>query len=346
MEDELRCPMCKQLFANPVLLPCYHAICMTCAIELQTPSTASASNSIVTTAQIHSQPHQLLQHGHHHSHSQHQHPIVGHHQHQHHHHHQHHHSTSSTSSQSGHSSTGSTSATESVSSDQDQADKVSILSEADSGVICCTSRPGSYAGTPNLQGLLFPPAGTGAAAVYSLACPQCRKLVFFDEVGARNLPAYRTMESIVDRFCEREALRCQMCETEPKVAAVVCEQCEIRYCEACRELCHPARGPLAKHTLVKPRGASLIRDSVCADHAELLSMYCMVCKVPTCEQCRQEGRHQGHEVQAIASMCKAQKVSEGCGKSIRRFVDSVFVCCGACVDGTWTNISGRLGFAR
>lgn len=311
MEDELRCPMCKQLFANPVLLPCYHAICMTCAIELQQPSTASASTSIVTTAQIHSQPHQLLlQHGHHHGHSQshsHAHQHQQHHQHQH--HHQHHHSTSSTSSQSGHSSTGSTSATESVSSDQDQADKVSILSEADSGVICCTSRPGSYAGTPNLQGLLFPPAGTGAAAVYSLACPQCRKLVFFDEVGARNLPAYRTMESIVDRFCEREALRCQMCETEPKVAAVVCEQCEIRYCEACRELCHPARGPLAKHTLVKPRGASLIRDSVCVDHAELLSMYCMVCKVPTCEQCRQEGRHQGHEVQAIASMCKAQKVS-------------------------------------
>lgn len=268
--------MCKQLFANPVLLPCYHALCMSCAVDCQVPS----STTTIVTAQVHQQPHHLLHNLHHH----------------------HHHSSSSSS---GHS-TGSSSTTESVSSDQDQADKVSILSEADSGIISCNSRPGSYAGTPNLQGLLFPPSG--GAAVFSLTCPTCRKIVFFDESGARNLPMYRTMESIVDRFCEREALRCQMCETEPKVAAVVCEQCEIRYCEGCRELCHPARGPLAKHNLVKPRGASLIRDSVCIDHAELLTMYCMVCKVPTCEQCLHESRHHAHEVQAIASMCKAQKV--------------------------------------
>lgn len=264
MEEELRCPICKQLYANPVLLPCYHALCITCAIDIQVPS----STTTVVTAQVH----------------------------------HHHHSSSS----SGTSSTGSSSATESVSSDQDQADKVSILSEADSGVICCTSRPGSYAGTPNLQGLLFPPSC--GAAVFSLSCPLCRKIVFFDEVGARNLPAYRTMESIVDRFCEREALRCQMCETEPKVAAVVCEQCEIRYCDGCRELCHPARGPLAKHNLVKPRGASLIRDSVCIEHSELLSMYCLACKVPTCEHCLKDNRHHSHDVQATASMCKAQKV--------------------------------------
>lgn len=269
MEDELRCPICKQLFANPVLLPCYHALCMSCAIEISSPS---STTTIVTSAQVHQQPH-----------------------------HHHHSSTSS-----GNSSTGSTSAAESVSSDQDQADKVSILSEADSGVICCTSRPGSYAGTPNLQGLLFPPSG--GTAVFSLTCPNCRKIVFFDESGARNLPTYRTMESIVDRFCEREALRCQMCETEPKVAAVVCEQCEIRYCEGCRELCHPSRGPLAKHNLVKPRGASLIRDSVCIEHTELLTMYCLACKAPTCQQCLNENRHHTHEVQAISAMCKAQKV--------------------------------------
>lgn len=277
MEEELRCSVCKQLFVNPVLLPCFHTLCLACALDIQVPSAAPISaNQTVVQVQVH---HSATAHIH-----------------------QQHSSSASSSA-----STGSSSATESISSDQDQADKVSILSEADSGVVCCTSRPGSYAGTPNLQGLLFPPSC--GAAVFSLSCPICRKIVFFDEVGARNLPAYRTMESIVDRFCEREALRCQMCETEPKVAAVVCEQCEIRYCDGCRELCHPARGPLAKHSLVKPRGASLIRDSVCIEHSELLSMYCLACKGPTCEQCLKDNRHHSHDVQAIASMCKAQKVN-------------------------------------
>lgn len=267
MEDELRCPICKQLFASPVLLPCYHALCLACALELQAPS----STTTIVAAQVHSQPNQ----------------------------HQHHQSTSSSVS------TGSSSAAESISSDQDLADKVSILSEADSGVVC-TSRPGSYAGTPNLQGLLFPPSG---GVVFSLPCPICRKIVFFDESGARNLPSYQTMESIIDRFCEREALRCQMCECEPpKVASVTCEQCDIRYCDGCRELCHPARGPLAKHNLVKPRGSSQLRESACIEHSELLTMYCLACKVPTCQLCFNENRHHSHDVQPIASMCKSQKV--------------------------------------
>jgi tripartite motif-containing protein 9/67 len=266
MEEELRCPTCKQLYVNPVLLPCFHALCLACALDNQMPATA-ATGTTVTHPSLH-----LLQQ----------------------------HSQSSSSSVS----TGSSSATESVSSDQDQADKVSILSEADSGVICYNSRPASYAGTPNLQGLLFPPSGS----VYSLACPLCRKVVFFDDIGARNLPLYRAMESIVDRFCEREALRCQMCESDtPRVAAVVCEQCEIRYCDQCRELCHPLRGPLAKHNLTRPRGASQVRESICIEHSEPLTMYCMGCKLPTCSQCLND-RHSSHDVQPISQMCKAQKV--------------------------------------
>ncbi|KAG5674659.1 hypothetical protein PVAND_004612 [Polypedilum vanderplanki] len=287
MEEELRCAICKQLYVNPVLLPCFHAVCLACALDNQTSATTVANAAAANAASVnptqappastntisHPSLHLLQQH-----------------------------SQSSSSSVS----TGSSSATESVSSDQDQADKVSILSEADSGVICYNSRPNSYAGTPNLQGLLFPPSGS----VYSLACPICRKIVFFDELGARNLPSYRAMESIVDRFCEREALRCQMCDTStPRVASVACEQCEIRYCDQCRDLCHPLRGPLAKHNLVKPRGASQVRESICIDHSDSLTMYCMSCKLPTCSQCLNEQRHSSHDVQAISQICKAQKVS-------------------------------------
>lgn len=307
MEDELRCPTCKQLYANPVLLPCFHALCLGCALDIQTPYTAGSALAVAgaaagggSAAALHAPTAASVAGGagvpngvanapgtRHSSHS----------------------SAASTAS----SATGS----ESVTSDQDQSDKVSIFSEADSGVVCCsnTSRPVSYAGTTGgpqgLHGLIQ--AGAVVAppgAAYCLTCPLCRKLVFFDDGGVRNLPTYRTMEAIVDRFCAREALRCQMCETDPKVASLVCEQCEIRYCDQCRELCHPARGPLAKHTLVKPRGAAQQRESVCGEHEDTLSQYCLSCKMPACGQCIGEQRHHTHDVQSINVTCKAQKVSE------------------------------------
>lgn len=294
MEEELRCQLCKELFVNPVLLPCYHGLCLTCALDIQVQiannTNSNGSTTTVVTAQVHqpppppatsnSQSNQVSAQS----------------------------STLPRNNSTSGNSTGNSSASESISSDQDTADKVSILSEADSGVIC-TSRPSSYAGTPNLQALLFPPSG---GAVYSLTCPICRKIVFFDDGGARNLPPYRTMESIIDRFCEREALRCQMCEIEPKIAAVVCEQCEIRYCDSCRELCHPARGPLAKHNLIAPRGgAPTTRESVCIEHCtETLTVFCLTCKIALCQQCFSDNRHQSHEIQSIATICKSQKVNQ------------------------------------
>lgn len=358
MEDELRCILCKELYVNPVLLPCYHSLCLSCALDIQVQivnnngntsangnntnssatnnanSTANNNNNnnnttanavnggttTIVTAQVHATPGQLQQQQQQQSQVANQStahsstlPRSNHNA-----------LTSSTSGGSSSSSNGgngiaigssngngsgggSSSASESIASDQDTADKVSILSEADSGVIC-TSRPSSYAGTPNLQALLFPPSG---GAVYSLTCPICRKMVFFDDAGARNLSPYRTMESIIDRFCEREALRCQMCEIDPKIAAVVCEQCEIRYCETCRELCHPARGPLAKHMLTAPRGGAISgRETVCVEHtSETLTLFCLTCKLALCQQCVGDNRHQSHDIQSIAAICKSQKVS-------------------------------------
>lgn len=285
MEEELRCPLCKELYVNPVLLPCYHGLCLACALDTQVQianngsrsSSSSSNKSNSSTLSNYQTPinHQSKQfrNG----------PV--------------------TRNNSANSST-----SESISSDQD-ADKVSILSEADSGVICI-SRPNSFAGTPNVHALI-PPCG---GAVYSLTCPMCRKIIFFDENGARNLPRYRTMESIVDRFCEREALRCQMCEIDPKMAVVLCEQCDIRYCDSCRELYHPIRGPLTKHTLVSPIGATtIIRETICIEHCtEPLSVYCSSCKIALCQRCLTENRHQSHEIQSIASISKLQKVSRIC----------------------------------
>lgn len=262
MEEELKCFLCKQLYVNPVLLPCYHALCISCALDNQIQSAAANSSVVTTTAQVHQPPSSSSPSASSSSSSsssfvastttnanQHQAPAT---------HSLTHNNTSGASSSS---------TTDSISSDQDTADKVSILSEADSGVIC-TSRPSSYAGTPNLQALLFPPSG---GAVYSLTCPICRKLVFFDDGGARNLPPYRTMESIIDRFCERESIRCQM---------------------------------------LRPRDPTTVRESVCVEHCtESLSVFCLTCKLALCNQCLGDNRHQLHEIQSIATICKTQKVN-------------------------------------
>ncbi|XP_046663598.1 E3 ubiquitin-protein ligase TRIM9 isoform X2 [Homalodisca vitripennis] len=262
MEDELRCPVCKQLFNNPVLLPCYHTLCLNCAVHLQ----QSASSAHQPTSQPPSE-------------------------------------TSDTAQ-----------STEGASADYQEVDKLSILSETDSGVVC-NSRPNSYVGTPNMQGLLFPPLATSAL---SLACPVCQKVVYFDENGAHNLPKYRAMQNIVDKYGELKnlTLKCQLCAEQPgQDATVLCEQCEVLYCDSCRENCHPPRGPLAKHTLLEPlagkaslRTRGKTKDLQCAEHEdEPLSMYCMVCKVPVCAICLHDTRHTSHDVQAINTMCKAQK---------------------------------------
>jgi len=330
MEEELKCPLCKQLFTNPVLLPCYHSLCLNCTVQIQQPvplaqqqqaapnqntlnntlyqhhahfpnhSHASATNFhghsphiIVTTATVHNN---------HHRHPQNSGVNNNHHNNHHHHHHQ--------NSDSGASSTGE------CSSNEDGSDKVSILSEADSGVIVCSSRPASYIGTPNMHGLMFPPVQSTA---FCLSCPVCHKVVYFDEHGSHNLPKYRVMQNLVDRYVEQKNLgtKCQLCEKNPRNATVMCEQCEIFYCDNCKESCHPGRGPLAKHTLVTPQqGKSALKqkagplDYKCPDHRqESLNMYCMLCKIPVCMGCLQESRkHLDHDVQPIQMISKSQKV--------------------------------------
>ncbi|XP_060531608.1 E3 ubiquitin-protein ligase TRIM9 isoform X1 [Cylas formicarius] len=250
MEEELRCFTCKQFYINPVLLPCYHGLCLHCALNLQQP----ANHNNVATA------------------------VTG---------------ENAESVASG------------SSGDYQESDKLSILSETDSGVVC-TSRPNSYVGSPN--GSLFPGA-------LSLTCPICQKVVYFDDNGAHNLPKYRVMQSVVERYGELKnlTLKCQMCEQEPaKDATVMCEQCEVLYCESCRESCHPSRGPLAKHVLNEPKrggtGTGKPRDGKCPEHSdEPLNMYCLVCKIGVCALCLTDSRHASHDVQSLAVMCKAQK---------------------------------------
>ncbi|XP_069320982.1 E3 ubiquitin-protein ligase TRIM9 isoform X20 [Eulemur rufifrons] len=210
-------------------------------------------------------------------------------------------------------------------------DKMSLYSEADSGY-------GSYGGfasaptTPcqkSPNGVrVFPPAMPPPATHLSpalapiprnscITCPQCHRSLILDDRGLRGFPKNRVLEGVIDRYQQSKAaaLKCQLCEKVPKEATVMCEQCDVFYCDPCRLRCHPPRGPLAKHRLVPPaqgrvsRRLSPRKVSTCTDHElENHSMYCVQCKMPVCYQCLEEGKHSSHEVKALGAMWKLHKV--------------------------------------
>uniref|UniRef100_A0A4W5LNJ8 Tripartite motif containing 9 n=1 Tax=Hucho hucho TaxID=62062 RepID=A0A4W5LNJ8_9TELE len=278
MEEELKCPVCGSFFREPIILPCSHNICLACArnILVQTPDAASPQSSRASGSGL---------------------------------------------------------------SDYDylDLDKMSLYSEADSGY-------GSYGGfvsaptTPcqkSPNGVrVFPPAVPQPPAQHHLighpgslppiprnsciTCPQCHRSLNLDERGLRGFAKNRVLEGVVDRYQQSKAaaLKCQLCEKSPKEATVMCEQCDVFYCDPCRLRCHPPRGPLAKHRLVPPahgrvsRRTSPRKISTCTEHElENLSMYCVQCKMPVCYQCLEEGKHGTHEVKALGAMWKLHKVT-------------------------------------
>ncbi|XP_061756931.1 tripartite motif-containing protein 67 isoform X3 [Nerophis ophidion] len=220
----------------------------------------------------------------------------------------------------------------SASSDYDyllDVDKMSLYSETDSGY-------GSY--TPcqlkSPNGVrVFPPSSAAAAQrLCSLTCPLCHRSVSLDERGLRSLPRNRLLEAIVARYQQHRAAsaaasssgapKCQLCDRNPVDAAVMCEQCDVFYCNACQQRCHPSRGPLAKHRLVAPSGsqqqpgqaatgqppATPRKPATCVEHeAENFVMFCCSCRAPVCTKCMEEGRHSKHDIKPLALMWKQHK---------------------------------------
>ncbi|KRZ17201.1 E3 ubiquitin-protein ligase TRIM9 [Trichinella pseudospiralis] len=296
MEEELRCPVCKVFFVNPVLLPCSHSLCLSCALSVQTSTRTNRveqSNPILTTV------HHNIHHG--------QSPTV-----------------CLSSPDSGSISSGDAASVFAASEPDsvfEECDRSSLASSetTDSGVMMCiNSRPSSLLGG------------------YTLTCPACQKSCWLGDEGAQALPRNRALSNVVLRYCSRTTVAdlrlppppaggftCQLCEQQPsKLATVRCEQCSIAYCQQCLRDCHPARGPLAKHQLTSltttvskmlPPATSTAADVRCSEHsAQSVSLYCMACKIALCTACvkdQDDQRHAGHDLQPLATVCKIQKMA-------------------------------------
>ncbi|XP_071972186.1 E3 ubiquitin-protein ligase TRIM9 isoform X1 [Engystomops pustulosus] len=274
MEEELKCPVCGSFYREPIILPCSHSLCLACARNILVQTPDSESPQSRRASGL---------------------------------------------------------------SDYDylDLDKMSLYSEADSGygsyggfasaptTPCQKSPNGVRVFPPTMpaphqphhhsSGALLPPP---AARNQCLTCPQCHRSLLLDERGLRGFAKNRVLEGVIERYQQSKAaaLRCQLCEKSPKEATVMCEQCDVFYCEPCRLRCHPPRGPLAKHRLLPPaqgrvsRRLSPRKISTCTDHElENHSMYCVQCKMPVCYQCLEEGKHSSHEVKALGAMWKLHK---------------------------------------
>ncbi|VDD87200.1 unnamed protein product [Enterobius vermicularis] len=305
MEEELKCPNCQQFATDPILLDCGHSYCRQCAVTSQQgPCQQSPATSHSTV------PPTLLAHIH----------------------------SSTPLSPPSSSSAASDTISLCVSEQDQESDKLSVVSETDSGVVVCgrNSRPASLIGGASyLSTTLYhrlPPILTPSTSGCSICCKSCHKPTYYpDEQTVLSLPSNTALVNVINRqlpeitvcidarsdFKELSLIFSQLCDGDkPEEASVFCEQCDIYYCSACQSSLHPARGPLASHKLVPPSARKrartpigALKDCRCMNHpSELLSMYCTICRTAVCCVCLQEIRHTNHDVQSLEKTCKSQKV--------------------------------------
>ncbi|UMM33373.1 hypothetical protein L5515_006880 [Caenorhabditis briggsae] len=319
MEEELKCTICTRFFDDPIILTCGHSLCRMCALKAHQPSTSSATSSMSSPRP--STPGILSQ-------------ILS-------------SASSPISPQSAGSSSGASDTMSLCVSDggDHESDKLSVVSETDSGVVGCgrTSRPSSIIGPPlsRLHNILTP-----STSGVQLICNSCQKPSYYcDENSIVSAPTNLAMQNVIKRYliahpnikagpsvctpteetpCSSTVPQCQLCEgTDNRQANVFCEQCDIYYCSPCQTALHPARGPLAKHNLIEAGGrkksststlplnnaTTTARDLLrCVTHpGEGLTMYCLACKVPVCSRCLQDLRHANHDVQSLPIACKGHK---------------------------------------
>ena len=290
MEAELKCAQCKNFYSNPVLLPCFHSLCYACAVNLQEKfSTSQQVNNKITKS----------------------------------------YSPKSSISSESSANIDNLSITDIGSSIISDLDKLSIFSETDSGVIVnsqnTTSSSSTYGARSSYVSQYSPqlpkPPVLPTCSLYStyLPCPQCSRMIYMDITGVDSLTKNTCLENIVERYLDSKKLstKCQMCAHDEKDAVAMCEQCEIFYCDECRDSFHPMRGPLQKHNLIEPkRGRELTKfknrnkESKCSDHQnELVNYYCLLCKCNCCSLCITESIHLNHQIMPLNQYCKSQKVA-------------------------------------
>uniref|UniRef100_A0A3Q2NSV2 Midline 2 n=1 Tax=Fundulus heteroclitus TaxID=8078 RepID=A0A3Q2NSV2_FUNHE len=96
-------------------------------------------------------------------------------------------------------------------------------------------------------------------------------------------------------------ISCQFCEQDPPREAVkTCVTCEVSYCDRCLRATHPNKKPFTSHRLVEPVPDTHLRGLTCLEHEnEKVNMYCLVDDQLICALCKLVGRHRDHQVSSL-----------------------------------------------
>ncbi|XP_019739474.1 probable E3 ubiquitin-protein ligase MID2 isoform X1 [Hippocampus comes] len=280
LESELTCPICLELFEDPLLLPCAHSLCFNCAHRILV-SHCSSSKPLesVTAFQCPTCRYVItLNHR----------GLEG------------------------------LKRNVTLQNIIDRFQKASLSSPNSptesrrlqrpytatiSGTIAGTIGGGGGGGTSGSSARSSP-----ATSSHPHPHPHANHTNHINHTNANHSPAF--VAKMDPRVC------CQFCEQDPPREAVkTCVTCEVSYCDRCLRATHPNKKPFTSHRLVEPVPDTHLRGLTCMEHeSEKVNMYCLVDDQLICALCKLVGRHREHQVSSLTERfdkLKAYQMSPG-----------------------------------
>lgn len=148
-------------------------------------------------------------------------------------------------------------------------------------------------------------------------CPLCRSSTLLPEQGVSALPPNTELSGEAANILSEDMPVCSLCGDDSKsLASRFCSTCGVLYCEKCLEICHPAKGPLKRHTLqtvdqyLSRNKARLGEGSSpsCEEHKLPLCQFCTSCRLVMCRSC--VCYHPALEVLNISTASHREKVRQ------------------------------------
>lgn len=138
-------------------------------------------------------------------------------------------------------------------------------------------------------------------------------------------------------------ISCQFCEQDPPREAVkTCVTCEVSYCDRCLRATHPNKKPFTSHRLVEPVPDTHIRGLTCMEHEnEKVNMYCMVDDQIICALCKLVGRHREHQVCSLTERFDKLKAYQSPGRVSEAVLEASKTSAAQTLENNLTNLVKR-----
>jgi len=134
-----------------------------------------------------------------------------------------------------------------------------------------------------------------------IKCPQCDHIT---EVNA--LKPNNTMIELIQIFKKSETKEIEkvLCECGKNTVTKHCSECRIDTCDECDIVGHKIKH-FQNHNRVPIQDKD--NEKKCLEHNSSMKVYCCECKIAICRDCRDYGKHKGHETILISDAISKSK---------------------------------------